>query len=72
MHFTGKQRDTESNLDDFPARYYASVQGRWLTADWSVTPEPVPYAKLGDPQSLNLYAPVAQAPRSDSELTWEQ
>ena len=67
MHFTGKQRDTESNLDGFPARYYASVQGRWLTADWSVTPEPVPYAKLADPQSLNLYAYVDNDPSNHAD-----
>jgi hypothetical protein len=35
---------------------------RWLRADWSVTPEPVPYAKLGNPQSLNLYAYVDSDP----------
>jgi RHS repeat-associated protein len=62
LHFTGKQRDLESGLDDFPARYYSSIQGRWMTADWSVTPEPVPYAKLENPQSLNLYAYVGNDP----------
>jgi RHS repeat-associated protein len=67
MYFTGKQRDGETNLDDFPARYYSSVQGRWLTADWSVTPEPVPYAKLGDPQSLNLYAYVDGDPTNHAD-----
>ena len=54
-------------LDDFPARYYASTEGRWLTADWSVTPEPVPYAKLGDPQSLNLYAYVDNDPTNHAD-----
>lgn len=29
--------------------------GRWLSPDWSAKEEPVPYAKLGNPQSLNLY-----------------
>ena len=67
MHHTGKHRDTETNLDDFPARHYSSVQGRWLTADWSVTPEPVPYAKLGDPQSLNLYAYVDGDPTNHAD-----
>jgi len=62
MHFTVKQRDPESGLDDFPARYYSSIQGRWMNPDWSVTPNPVPYAKLGDPQSLNLYAYVDNDP----------
>jgi len=29
--------------------------GRWLSPDWSASPEPVPYGHLDDPQSLNLY-----------------
>jgi hypothetical protein len=29
--------------------------GRFLTPDWSEVPEPVPYADLNDPQTLNLY-----------------
>jgi hypothetical protein len=28
MHFTGKERDTESGLDNFGARYNASSMGR--------------------------------------------
>jgi RHS repeat-associated protein len=67
MHFTGKMRDTESGLDDFPARYYSSTQGRWLSPDWSVTPEPVPYVKLGDPQTLNLYAYVGNDPTNHAD-----
>jgi RHS repeat-associated protein len=55
-HFTGKERDTESGNDYMFARYYNSATGRFLSPDWSVQVEPVPYAKLGDPQSLNLYA----------------
>ncbi len=38
--------------------------GRWMSPDWSATAEPVPYAKLGDPQSLNLYAYVGNNPIS--------
>jgi hypothetical protein len=30
--------------------------GRFMSPDWSAKVEPVPYAKLDDPQSLNLYA----------------
>ena len=52
---TGKQRDAETGNDYFGARYYASTMGRFLSPDWSAKVEPVPYAKLGDPQSLNLY-----------------
>lgn len=36
--------------------------GRWLSPDWSATPEPVPYAKLDNPQSLNLYGYVLNNP----------
>jgi len=36
--------------------------GRWLSPDWSVKAEPVPYAKLDDPQTLNLYAYVGNNP----------
>ena len=53
--FTGKERDSESGLDYFGARYYASGMGRWMSPDWSAKVEPVPYAKLDNPQSLNLY-----------------
>jgi RHS repeat-associated protein len=31
--FTGKERDSESNLDEFGARYYASSIGRFMTPD---------------------------------------
>ncbi len=53
--FTGKERDSESGNDYFGARYYASSMGRFMSPDWSAKAEPVPYAKLDDPQSLNLY-----------------
>lgn len=33
-----------------------------MSPDWSASPEPVPYAKLADPQSLNLYAYVGNNP----------
>jgi hypothetical protein len=38
-----------------------------MTPDWSATAEPVPYAKLDDPQSLNLYAYVDNDPVSLSD-----
>jgi RHS repeat-associated protein len=59
---TGKERDAESGNDYFGARYYASSMGRWLSPDWSAKVTPVPYAKLDDPQSLNLYAYVMNNP----------
>jgi len=60
--FTGKERDTESGNDYFGARYYASSMGRFMSPDWSAKVMPVPYAKLDDPQSLNLYAYVGNNP----------
>jgi RHS repeat-associated protein len=60
--FTGKERDPESGLDDFGARYYSSALGRWLTPDWSPAPAPVPFADLSNPQTLNLYAYVNNNP----------
>jgi RHS repeat-associated protein len=60
--FTGKERDVESGNDYFGARYYNSVTGRWLSPDWSANRDPVPYAKLGNPQSLNLYAYMFNSP----------
>jgi RHS repeat-associated protein len=54
--FTGKERDTESGLDDFAARFYTSNYGRFLSADESK------YAKAADPQTWNLYTYVANNP----------
>ena len=33
--FTGKERDSESGLDMFGARYYRSSLGRFMTPDWA-------------------------------------
>jgi len=60
--FTGKERDAESGLDYFGARYYSNGLGRFISADWSATPIPVPYADFGDPQSLNQYSYVRNLP----------
>jgi RHS repeat-associated protein len=59
-----KERDSERRLDNFGARYFGSSFGRFMSPDWSASPEPVPYAKLNDPQSLNLYAYVRNHPLS--------
>ena len=58
----GKERDSESGNDYFGARYYASSMGRFMSPDWSETPEAVPYANLANPQSLNLYSYVGNNP----------
>ncbi|MBW8869257.1 MAG: RHS repeat-associated core domain-containing protein, partial [Acidobacteriales bacterium] len=63
-HFTGKEHDSESGNDYFPARYYSSSMGRWLSPDWSAQVAPVPYAKLENPQSLNLYSYMLNNPLS--------
>lgn len=66
-HFTGKERDAESGLDYFGARYYASSMGRFMSPDWSAKQEPVPYSKLDDPQTLNLYSYVGNNPLSRAD-----
>jgi len=38
--FTGKERDSESGLDEFGARYYGSSLGRFMTPDWAAKPVP--------------------------------
>jgi RHS repeat-associated protein len=55
--FTGKERDAESGLDYFGARYFGSAMGRWTGAD-------APFAdqKPMIPQSWNLYAYVRNNP----------
>ena len=67
--FTGKEHDTESGNDYFGARYYASSMGRFLSPDWSAKVEPVPYSKLDNPQTLNLYAYVGNNPFSRVDPT---
>jgi len=49
MHFTGKQRDTESGLDNLGARFYTSSMGRFMS------PDPLGGSML-NPQSFNRYA----------------
>lgn len=66
--FEGKERDTETGNDDFGARYYSWRFGRWLSADWSAVPSPVPYANLINPQTLNLYAMVHDDPETFADL----
>jgi len=60
LHFTGKERDSESGLDNFGARYNASSMGRFMSPD----PVFISAVRLTDPQSLNLYAYVRNNPLS--------
>jgi RHS repeat-associated protein len=56
--FTGKERDTESGLDYFGARHYASTMGRFTSVD----PVKITPGRLRDPQQLNLYSYVRNNP----------
>jgi RHS repeat-associated protein len=47
---TGKERDSESGLDNFGARYDSSSMGRFMT------PDSPSYSNHKNPQSWNLYA----------------
>jgi len=66
--FTSKERDSESYLDNFGARYFSSLIGRFMSPDWSSVPTPVPYADLTNPQTLNLYAMARDNPVSFADL----
>jgi RHS repeat-associated protein len=52
LHFTGKERDKETGLDYFGARYYRSNTGRFTTVD----PVYTWMDNLVDPQRWNRYA----------------
>jgi RHS repeat-associated protein len=58
-HFTGKERDAESGLDYFGARYYGSSMGRWMSPD-----KPFADQHPANPQSWNLYSYVRNNPLS--------
>jgi RHS repeat-associated protein len=66
--FEGKERDAETGNDNFGARSYSNRFGRWLSADWSNIPAPIPYANLSNPQSMNLYTMVGDDPESFADL----
>lgn len=70
--FEGKERDSETQNDNFGARYYSWRSGRWLSSDWSALPVAVPYANLTNPQTLNLYSMVADDPESFADLDGHQ
>ncbi len=55
--FTGKERDSESGLDNFAARFNSSTLGRFLSPD----PDNAG-ALLGSPQSWNAYSYVLNSP----------
>lgn len=57
LHFTGKERDEESGNDYFPARYYSSPLGRWMSPDsYMGSYDP------SNPQTFNRYSYVLNDP----------
>jgi RHS repeat-associated protein len=63
--FTGKERDSESGLDYFGARYYSSSMGRFSSPD----PSGLAYSDQTNPQSLNLYAYALNNPLKNTDPT---
>jgi RHS repeat-associated protein len=78
LHFTGKERDSESGNDYFSARYLGSSMGRFLT------PDPLPWihwqhgndddrdkfeAYIANPQNFNMYAYVNNNPLNHTDPT---
>src|SRR5579871_3016494 len=60
INFTGKERDSESGLDNFGARYNSSSMGRFMRPDPSnVNPDIV---DTENPQALNMYSYVLNNP----------
>ncbi|OHE79781.1 MAG: hypothetical protein A2107_00020 [Verrucomicrobia bacterium GWF2_62_7] len=57
VRFTGKERDAETGLDYFGARYMSSAQGRFTSPD-----KPLLDQFENDPQSWNLYSYVRNNP----------
>ena len=62
QHFTGKERDAESGLDYFGARYNSSAMGRFMS------PDPLG-GDLTNPQSLNRYSYVLNNPLTNTDPT---
>lgn len=57
MQFTGKDRDAETGLDYFGARYMSAAQGRFTSPD-----RPFADQFVSNPQSWNLYSYVRNNP----------
>jgi len=54
--FTGKERDQETGLDYFGARFNSSSMGRFMSPDGPLLDQ-----EASDPQSWNLYSYVRRA-----------
>ncbi|QOY90655.1 RHS repeat-associated core domain-containing protein [Paludibaculum fermentans] len=64
--FTGKERDAETGLDYFGARYMSSAQGRFTSPDLPLVDQ-----RPKDPQSWNLYGYVRSNPLRYTDATGE-
>jgi RHS repeat-associated protein len=62
--FTGKERDTESGLDNFGARFNASSMGRFMSPD---PDQESGIDNMGDPQMWNGYSYVGNSPLSRTD-----
>jgi len=58
QQFTQKERDIETGLDYFGARYFASTQGRFTSPD----PVTISVARVANPQLWNSYSYVSNNP----------
>jgi RHS repeat-associated protein len=65
--FTGKERDAETGLDYFGARYYSAAQGRFLSTD----PIIMGPHKASNPQNWNLYSYAINNPLKFTDHTGE-
>jgi RHS repeat-associated protein len=59
---TGKERDQETGLDYFGARYFGAALGRFTSPD-----DPLVDQHVSDPQSWNLYAYVRNNPLKNTD-----
>lgn len=64
---TLKERDVETELDYFLARYYSPTQGRFISPDIPLIDQ-----NPGDPQSWNLYTYVRNAPLTHTDPNGRQ
>ena len=65
--FTGKERDTETGNDNFGARYYENIIGRFLSPDPGNTG-----ADPNAPQSWNAYGYAGDNPTTNTDPTGEK
>lgn len=62
VKFTGKERDDESGLDNFGARYLTSSYGRFMS------PDPLNTLDLSHPQKLNRYSYANNSPLTNIDV----